>query len=121
MLNDPYLTWLEGLKAGDEVFCRSSGGIGGNVPYPGKVARTTPKTITLESGVQFWRKNGRRVGGDAWRWTDLEQPSKEGLAEIRVSELRVKARDMVEALAIPKEEAKLKAFIAAIQPYVKLK
>jgi hypothetical protein len=118
MMSEQYDAWLAGLKVGDPVYVRRSGGGGKRPASPGKVTRVTATQIILEPGSKFRRRDGSSYSDDSWSWMRLEQPTEEHRTEVHIYNLRVKARELIDKLIVPNEEGALKAFIAAVEPYV---
>ena len=116
------LDWMNNLKAGDEVFTsRPFGGI----PGIKKVSRITKTQIFVwineryEQG--FRKKDGREVGGNLYTSTYLIMPTKENRESTELRQLKVKAKEMVGKVVIPKTKDEVTALINAILPFIQTK
>ncbi len=70
-MTDEYETWLNSLKAGDQVVVRVGWG---NDPYLYKVKRTTATRVMVDTWT-FARKTGYTSGRHGYDFTRLEPPT----------------------------------------------
>lgn len=86
--------WLNGLKAGDEVYVSGRYGALGSIS---KVLRTTKTQILISEYDRFRKINGREMG-NSWGARYLSQPTDERRAQIYERRLRTN---------VPKEVAEI--------------
>jgi len=110
--------WLEGLKAGDDVFITARYG---QPDYPAKIKRRTSTQIVVEIGnglsayeVKFRVKDGCDIGGDAWNRSHLVKPTDELRDAFKLQNLKSKAAALIAKLVIPKTLPEVEAFINAL-------
>lgn len=114
-------SWLENLKAGDEVFIskKYSG-----IPSIEKAARVTATRIMIkvnENYEEIYKKKDGRLIGNTEPFTSiyLIEPNEKDRHKITINRLQCKVRSLVDKLVIPSDENHLAELIAVLGKFTK--
>ena len=103
------------FTVGEEVFIDG--------PYQrcsiGRVSKITKTMVILEGAGMRFRYNGHQVGGNVWSRYMIKKLTPERKDMFIVQNLKTKASLLRGKLPIPNTKEELRAFIRAIEPFIK--